>query len=147
MEKGLKKDMLEMTFDLDRFFQPGYVIELCENTYYRGTRDRRAVAGVLAQAERFPGMEAAEKFIRRHLRCAGWNVCICEVCWVLLCVESEVEEPDIYWDGSGFSADLGKALAFSSYRKAVSCQKRERLQEFSMIELQIFRRKKVLLAA
>ncbi len=53
MEKGLKKDMLEMTFDLDRFFQPGYVIELCENTYYRGTRDRRAVAGVLAQAERF----------------------------------------------------------------------------------------------
>ena len=81
MEKGLKKDMLEITFELDRFFQRGYVIELCENTYYRGTRDRRAVAGILAQAERFPGVEAAEKFIRRHLRCAGWNVCICEVCW------------------------------------------------------------------
>lgn len=33
MEERLKKDMAEMTFDLDRFFQPGYVIELCENTY------------------------------------------------------------------------------------------------------------------
>lgn len=31
MEERLKKDMAEMTFDLDRFFQPGYVIELCEN--------------------------------------------------------------------------------------------------------------------
>ena len=80
MEKGLKKDMLEMTFDLDRFFQPGYVIELCENTYYRGVRNRRALAGALPQAERVPGMEAAEKFVHRHLlagmyvsvKCAGY---------------------------------------------------------------------------
>lgn len=147
MEKGLKKDMLEMTFDLDRFFQPGYVIELCENTYYRGARNRRALAGVLSQAERFPKMEDAERFTRRHLRCADWNVCICEVCWVLLSVESEMEESDCYWDGRRFTPDLGKALAFSSYRKALSCQKRERLEEVSMIDLRTFRRKQMTLAA
>ena len=66
MGERLKKDMAEMTFDLDRFFQPGYVIELCENTYYRGSRDRRALVGALPQAERFPGMKAAERFIRRR---------------------------------------------------------------------------------
>lgn len=147
MEKGIKKDMLEMTFDLDRFFQPGYVIELCENTYYRGARNRRALAGVLPQAERFPKMEDAERFTRRHLRCADWNVCICEVCWVLLSVESEMEEPDRYWDGRRFTPDLGKALAFSSYRKALSCQKRERIVEVSMIDLRTFRRKQMMLAA
>lgn len=147
MEERLKKDMAEMTFDLDRFFQPGYVIELCENTYYRGSRDRRVLVGALPQAERFPGMKEAEKFIRRHLRCADWNVCICEVCWVLLPVESEMGGPDLYWDGRRFCPDLGKALAFSSYRKAVSCQKRERLQETSMIDVRTLERKQILLAA
>ena len=147
MEKGIKKDMLEMTFDLDRFFQPGYVIELCENTYYRGARNRRALAGALPQAERFPKMEDAERFTRRHLRCADWNICICEVCWVLLSVESEMEEPDRYWDGRRFTPDLGKALAFSSYREDFSCQKRERIEAVSMIDLRTFRRKQMMLAA
>ena len=146
MGERLKKDILEMTFDLDRFFQPGYVIELCENTYYRGSRNQRALVGTLPQAERFPGMKAAERFIRRPLRCADWKVCICEVCWVLLLVESELEEPDFYWDGRQFSPDLEKALAFSSYRKILSCQKREHLQEASMIDLRIFPRKQIMLA-
>ncbi len=147
MEKGLKEDIQEMIFDLDRFFQPGYVIELCENTYYRGSRNRRALAGALPQAERFSGMKAAEKFIHRHLRCADWSVCICEVCWVLLSVGSEMEETDLYWDGRQFTPDLGKALAFSSYRKALFCQKRERLQEVSMIDVRTLKRKQILLAA
>lgn len=147
MGERLKNEILEMTFDLDRFFQPGYVIELCENTYYRGCRDKRALAGALPQAERFPGIEAAEKFICRHLRCEDWNVCICQVCWVLLSVESELREPDLYWDGRGFSPDLEKALAFSSYRKILYCQKREHLQEISMIDLRIFPRKQIMLAA
>lgn len=147
MGKELKKDIQEMTFDLNRFFQPGYVIELSENIYYRGSRNRRALVGALPQAERFPGMKAAERFIRRHLRCADWNVCICEVCWVLLSVESELNEPDLYWDGREFSPDLENALAFSSYRKILSCQKKERLLETSMIDLRIFPRKQIMLAA
>lgn len=137
----------EKEFDLDRFFYPGYVIELEKDVYYRGCKNGKALYGAAAYAERFISEEEAEKFIHRHLRSMGRKAYICEVCWVLLSVDSETEDAEQYWDGRQFTEDPGKAITFFSYRELLSCQRKEKLQEVSMIDLRTFRRKQVLMAA
>lgn len=147
MAEHLRDPILEMTFDLDQFFHTGYVIELGEGVYYRWRKDGKILYCAISRAERFPSKKAAERFIHRHLRYSGMKLYICEVCWVLLSIESEAEEADQYWDGRQFTKDFRKALTFSSYRKMTAYQKKEKLQEVSMIDMHTFRRQQVVMAA
>lgn len=147
MAESLRNSISEMTFDLDRFFHTGYVIELGENVYYRGYRNGKVLFCALSRAERFPTKEDAERFVRRHMGYSGLKAYVCEVCWVLLSIESEVAETDQYWDGRRFTEDYRRAITFSSYRKMTDYQKREQLQEVSMIDMRAFRRKQIVMAA
>jgi len=147
MAENLRDSILEMTFDLDQFFHTGYVIELGEGVYYQGYKNGKVLYCAVSRAERFPRKEDAEKFIHRHLRYAGMKVYICEVCWVLLSVNSEAEETDQYWNGRRFTKDFGRTITFSSYRELTAYQKREALQEVSMIDMRTFRRRQIVMAA
>lgn len=142
-----KEDVPHLPLDLDQCFPAGYVIGLGGSMYYREHRDGRILCCGPAGAKRFRRKEDAEQFARRHLGYAGMEVSLCEVCWVLVLVESDLLEPERYWDGCRFSCDPESAAVFSNYQKAADCQKRCGLQDASMIDQRIVCRGPIQMAA
>lgn len=143
----LREDIPQMPLDLDQLFPAGYVIGFGGSMYYREHRDGRILCCKAAGAKRFRKKEDAERFAQRHLGYAGMEVSLCEVCWVLISVESDLLELEQYWDGCRFSCDHESAAVFFDYQKAANCQKRCGLQDASMIDQRIFGRGQIRMAA
>lgn len=143
----LREDIPHMPLDLDQLFPAGYMIGLGGSIYYREHRDGRILCCKAAGAKWFQRKEDAERFAQRHLGYAGMEVSLCEVCWVLISVESDLLELEQYWDGCRFSCDPESAAVFSGYKEAAECQKRCGLQDASMIDQRIFCRGQIRMAA
>lgn len=66
---------------------------------------------------------------------------------LLLSLESESMETEQYWDGCRFTWEAEKPLVFSSFQEAKVCQKKSGLLNVSIIDLQTFHRKEIVMAA
>lgn len=121
-------------------FRTGYVIELEAGHYFSGRKKGCICKAALEEAKYFQTLRMAERFVRRHLGYAGFQVRLCRVCWTLV----ETESLETEWR---FLPDKhGGAVKFDSYQEAENYRREKGLQNFTMAELYAFREKELLAA-
>ena len=113
----LREDVPQMPLDLDQLFPAGYMIGLGGSMYYQEHRDGRILCCKAAGAKRFRKKEDAEWFARRHLGYAGMEVSLCEVCWVLISVETACWSQNSIGTAAGFPVTRRARLFFPATRK------------------------------